>query len=127
MKEGFKYLLWFLLFVASLFVLQIDGMTRTKYIGISIPIEVVAIFLASILLLLSKLVTNQLFSLLNWLILLFSTVPLVTFLLLVTVGAPISFILAAIIYAIGSWAIIRWKNPNKALKQGRGKAPRPLA
>ena len=127
MKEGIKYLLWLLLFVASLLVLQIDGITRTKHIGVSIPIEVVVIFLASFLLLSSKLISNQLFSLLNWLILLFSTVPLVTFLLLVTIGSPGNFILAAIIYTIGFWAITRWKNPNKTLKQGRGKEPRPLA
>lgn len=120
MKRGAKYyILWCVVFVASVLILEIDGMTRTKYIGVSIPIEVLAIILAFILLLLSYTLSNAVFSWFNWLLLLLSTVPFGTFILLAALGSTFGYVLSGIIYCVGLLIITRWQlvNPDKSSKK----------
>jgi len=114
-KEGLKYIIWTGIFLVSLYALSISGITRTKYIGVSIPVEVLVIILSSALLLVSQFISNRIFSWFNWLIFIGSTTPFLAFILFILVGSTFSYILLFIFYGLSLFGITYWKLISKKI------------
>lgn len=113
-----KYLVWIALALVCVLAFNVDAFTRTRALGMSIPIEVVAVLLCGILLIAAYAIglSNRYFRWLVWAVLLGSTSPVALLLMLSFLGWPGGLIATLVLYLLTlfalSWCLLCRRDQN---------------